>query len=252
MDRLAMTEQAPPVNALQSNLKHVSTPPSWRAGIAGIGVIDSGFLLLESLRILGRARVSELTKESGLPRTTVYRLLCQLAAVGAVERVGAHYRLGASLLALGRHVTPMEQLRTLARRPMIELAAATPAHVNLCTTAGHASVYLDVYCGPDRLPFRQMAGEPIPARLASARVLTTNVDFAVDDGRTTDGVSSAAKAIPLPNGQMAAVGIAVALPHVPHALIARLLTTANRINALLGAQSPPSHHINRQRLGFAP
>jgi hypothetical protein len=51
---------------------------------------------------------------------------------------------------------------------------------------------------------------------------------------------------------MAAVGIAVTLPHVPHALIGRLLATANRINVLLGAQSPPSDHINRQRLGFAP
>ena len=43
---------------------------------------------------MGRARLTELTSESGLPRTTVYRLLGQLAAVGVVERIGAHYRLG--------------------------------------------------------------------------------------------------------------------------------------------------------------
>ena len=57
---------------------------------SGPGVIESAFGLLEVLCALGRARVSDLTEESGLPRTTVYRLLGQLAAVGAVERVGAH------------------------------------------------------------------------------------------------------------------------------------------------------------------
>ena len=56
---------------------------------SGPGVMESAFGL-EVLCALGRARVSDLTEESGLPRTTVYRLLGQLAAVGAVERVGAH------------------------------------------------------------------------------------------------------------------------------------------------------------------
>ena len=40
----------------------------------------------ESLRELGNARVSELQRDSGLPRTTVFRLLSQLEEVGAVER----------------------------------------------------------------------------------------------------------------------------------------------------------------------
>ena len=82
----------------------------------------------------GRARLTDLTEEAGLPRTTVYRLLGRLAAVGAVERIGAHYRLGPGLLSLGQHVTPMERLRAIAQRPLIELAAATPAHVGLGTT----------------------------------------------------------------------------------------------------------------------
>ena len=51
---------------------------------------------------LGRARLTDLTEESGLPRTTVSRLLGQLAAVDAVDRVGTHYRLGPGLLALGQ------------------------------------------------------------------------------------------------------------------------------------------------------
>jgi DNA-binding IclR family transcriptional regulator len=240
-----MTEPMEPADVFQSELKHASTNRTWRAGA---GVIDSAFGLLEGLRHLGHARVSELTEESGLPRTTVYRLLCQLAAVGAVERVGTYYRLGTNLLVLGQHVTPMERLRSAAQRPMIELAAATPAHVNLCTTAGDASVYLDVYSGPGRLPFRQIAGEVIPTDAASARVLTTNVDFAVDDGHTISGISCAAQAIPLSNGQLAAVGIVVALPQLPRALLKPLRATAHRISVRLAAQLQIRDHTNGRGL----
>jgi hypothetical protein len=83
--------------------------------VGGPGVIESAFGLLELLRALGRARLAELTKESGLPRATVHRLMGQLAAVGAVERIGAYYRLGSNLLSLGQHVTPLERLRAGCR-----------------------------------------------------------------------------------------------------------------------------------------
>jgi DNA-binding IclR family transcriptional regulator len=210
---------------------------------SGPGVIESAFGLLEVLCALGRARVSDLTEESGLPRTTVYRLLGQLAAVGAVERVGAHYRLGASLLVLGQHVTPMEQLRTLAQLPMIELAAAAPVHVSLGTTTSGAPIYLDVIGGRERLPFHQAAGAPMPVRSAAARVLAAGVDFAVDDGNTIDGVSCAAQAIPLPNGEVAALGIVVPLPHLPPSLLVPLRVTAQRIAVLVAAQGPVAARV---------
>jgi DNA-binding IclR family transcriptional regulator len=205
---------------------------------AGHGVIESAFGLLEILCALGRARVSDLTEESGLPRTTVYRLLCQLAAVGAVERTGAHYRLGASLLVLGQHVTPMERLRILAQRPMIELAATTPAHVILGATTSGVPIYLDVLSGPERLPLRLAVGEPMPARSASARALAAGVDLAVDDGDTMAGISCAALAISLPNGGVAAVGIVVPFPQLPRPLLGPLRVTAHRIGALLAARTP--------------
>ena len=73
---------------------------------------------------------TDLAEESGLPRTTVHRLLGQLAAVGAVERAGVHYRLAAGLLVLGQHVTPMERLRSLAQRPLIELGRRRRPHTS--------------------------------------------------------------------------------------------------------------------------
>jgi DNA-binding IclR family transcriptional regulator len=224
------------VDVLRAELKRAAVNRN-RRNDAGPSVIESAFGLLEALCALGRARVSELTEESGLPRTTVHRLLGQLAAVGAVERTGAHYRLGASLLVLGRHVTPMERLRTLAQRPMIELAATTTVHVILGMTASDGPIYLDVFSGRERLPVRLVAGEPMPSRSAGTRVLAGGVDFAVDDGATMTGVSCAVHAIPLPNGGLAAVGVVVPLAHLPRSLLGPLRGTAHRIGALLSAQS---------------
>ena len=205
---------------------------------AGQGVIESAFGLLEILRALGRARLTDLTEESDLPRTTVYRLLGQLSAVGAVERIGSHYRLGPGLLTLGQHVTPMERLRAIAQRPLIELAAATPAHVGLAATTARSPMYLEVLTGRDRLPFRREPGEPLPAASAGARVLTPGVSFAVDDSSSIDGVSCAAHAIPLPGGDVAAVGIVVPMSRLPRGVLVPLRAAANRISALLAVQTP--------------
>jgi DNA-binding IclR family transcriptional regulator len=208
-------------------------------GEAGPGVIESAFGLLEILRGYGRARLTDLTRESGLPRTTVYRLLGQLAEVAAVDRVGSYYRLGPGLLTLGQHVVPMERLRDLAQRPLIELAAATPAHVGLVISTSATSMYLEVLRGRDRLPFRREPGEPAPACSAGARVLRSGLPFVVDDGDSIEGVSCAAHAIRLPDGETACVGIVVPLPRLPRGMLGPLRTTAHRIDTLLAAHAPP-------------
>jgi DNA-binding IclR family transcriptional regulator len=234
MSSMGLEEAA--VDIIRSELKHIAAKRNGRED-AGPGVIESAFGLLELLCALGRARVTELAEESGLPRTTVHRLLGQLAAVGAVEKTGVHYRLAAGLLVLSQHVTPMERLRSLAQRPLIELAAATPAHVYLGMATSAAPVYLDVFNGPRRLPFQLTAGDRMPARSAGTRALAAGVDFAVDDGDTMAGISCAARAIPLPDG-VAAVGIIVPRGHLPRSLLGPLRATAYRITALLEAVAP--------------
>jgi hypothetical protein len=202
----------------------------------GPGVIRSAFGLLELLRVLGRARLADLTRESGLPRTTVHRLMGQLAAVGAVERIDAHYRLGPNLLTLGQHVTPLERLRAVAQRPLIELAAATPAHVGLLAMAATGPIYLDVFVGRGRLPFRREPGEPAPSGSAAARLLQAGRPaLAIDDGSSIDGVSCAAHVLSLPGGDVACVGVAVPLPRLPRALLAPLRAATSRIAMLLAA-----------------
>lgn len=65
-------------------------------------IIDKAFLILEVFN--GDERVltlSEITKASGLPKSTVHRVIARLVAHGAVERHGDRYKLGIGLVQLG-------------------------------------------------------------------------------------------------------------------------------------------------------
>jgi DNA-binding IclR family transcriptional regulator len=216
------------------------------ARAVGPGVIESAFDLLELLRGLGRLRLAELTKESELPRTTVYRLLGQLRAVGAVERVGAHYRLGPSLLSLAHHVTPLDQLRAVAQRPLIELAASTRAQVALLSMSGNVPIYLELLRGAV-LPLRREPGEPAPANSAAERVLRSGERLAINDGSSMYGVSCAAHLLKLPGGEVAAVSVVVPTSRFPRELVAPLKSTVARIAGQLDAQT--SRWLPAQRGG---
>jgi IclR family transcriptional regulator, acetate operon repressor len=125
---------------------------------AARGVIETAFGLLASLRALGPVRVSELQRHSGLPRTTVHRLLRQLEEVGAAERSRERWRLGPTLITFGAGVAAEPRLRAVARRPLMDLANASGARVELCVeTAGHG-VVVDVMPGTRSLAHEQEPG----------------------------------------------------------------------------------------------
>jgi DNA-binding IclR family transcriptional regulator len=110
-------------------------------------VIRGAFALLTSLSRLGSARVSELQRDSGLPRTTVHRLLTQLEQVGAAERSSGRWRLGPAIMALGASVPAQPRLRAVARRPMMDLASATGAIIGLSVEMAGEGMVIDVLPG---------------------------------------------------------------------------------------------------------
>ncbi|CUU56271.1 DNA-binding transcriptional regulator, IclR family [Parafrankia irregularis] len=75
------------------------------AGKSGQGVLERAFQLLEAVSGEGTAGLSRLARLADLPKATTYRLLDQLVAVGAVERVHSAYRVGPAVHRM-RNVRP--------------------------------------------------------------------------------------------------------------------------------------------------
>jgi IclR family transcriptional regulator, acetate operon repressor len=205
-------------------------------------VIRGAFDLLESLHDLGAARVSDLQRTCGLPRTTVHRLLAQLEEVGAVERCGPQWRLGRTLIELGAKVPAEPRLRSVARRPLLDLAYATRALVALNVQIADRSVVVEVLPGVRRLPLEPDPGMVISdARLAVVRAHAQasfgDLRPVLDAGRVHPGISCAAAPLRLSPRDVAVVWLM--LPGgagVPDPVLAATRRTAGQIASAL---SPP-------------
>lgn len=210
------------------------------AGPAPRPVIHGAFDLLASLNRLGSARVSELQRDCGLPRTTVHRLLSQLAEVGAVERAAAgRWRLGATMVELGAEVPAQPHLRSLVRRPLMDLAREAGAYVAFCVELAGRGVIIEALPGRDRLAWELGPGKPLKiAEMAAARALVRarGVDSrpVIDVGKVDPGISCAAVPLRLPSRDAAAVWLMVpGGSGVPAPLVAAVRRTTGRIASAL-------------------
>jgi DNA-binding IclR family transcriptional regulator len=110
-------------------------------------VIDATFALLESLHRMGPSRVSDVQRDSALPRTTIHRLLRQLQSVGAAQCTEGRWSVGPTLVELGSGPPTDSWVRDVARRPLLELARLTGVLVALSVeSTGHGRV-IDVLPG---------------------------------------------------------------------------------------------------------
>lgn len=108
-----------------------------------MAVLDA---LGESTRTLG---VSDLSRRTGLPKSSVQRLVRTMTEVGLLERRDAGYCLGLRMFELGQRVPRQRDLRDAARPYMADLREVTRLTVNLAVLDGPEIVYLDVVRGPD-------------------------------------------------------------------------------------------------------
>lgn len=132
------------------------------AGESPRSVLGEAFALLGCLRGLGTARVSDVQRACGLPRTTVSRLLLQLQQVGAVERADGRWRLGPTVMELGSEIPAEPRLRAVAQRPLVELAKATGGLVALSVDVAGRGLVVDVLPGN-----HPVAVEPRPGMMLS-------------------------------------------------------------------------------------
>lgn len=100
--------------------------------------------------------LAEISRRTGLPKSTAHRLLATLVSLGAVERVGSAYRLGMRMFEIGEHVPRKRDLREAALPFMEDLYEVT-----------HETVHLAVLDGPEVLYIERIQGHHKHRQLAS-------------------------------------------------------------------------------------
>jgi IclR family transcriptional regulator, acetate operon repressor len=204
-------------------------------------VVDGAFGLLTLLHRFGSARVSELQRVSGLPRTTVHRLLRQLEDVGAVERSDSRWRLGPRLIELGADVPAAPRLRSVARRPLMDRAKASGELVALSVELAGQGLVIDVLPGTRRLPLEPTPGSvlevaPSAALRAHEQARRGDLRPVIDAGGADPRVSCVAAPLRLSPRDVGAVWLMVpGGAGVPAWMVAATRRTADRIAAQLSS-----------------
>nr|WSX74700.1 helix-turn-helix domain-containing protein [Streptomyces sp. NBC_00899] len=204
----------------------------------GRGVLEGAFRLMTVLDEAGQAGLTSLAARTGLPKTTAYRLLRQLAELGAVERHADTYRMGPRMFRLGQGWEPCPGLRTAAREPVRRLVAATGAMVGVSTLGEGRTLMLDWapgqdaalapllkvsswpwFTAPGKAQAADRAGlvpEPLPGFWAREAAAIRKRGAAFDRGTVVAGVNWTAVAVL--DGSGTAVGALCALTTVPNRL----------------------------------
>jgi DNA-binding IclR family transcriptional regulator len=91
--------------------------------------------------------VSEIARRCLLPKTTVHRLVHELADSGFLVRDGTGYRLGPWLFELGQHVSSHRSLRLMAAPYLEDLSRATGETVMLGLPGNGEVLFAEKYVG---------------------------------------------------------------------------------------------------------
>ncbi len=107
--------------------------------------------------------LSELSRRTKLPLTTVHRLAGELTRHGLLERDDEQrYRIGLRLWEIASTASRAVDLRELARPVLQDLYTATREVVQLAVLDGNEAVYLDRLSGPESVHVVTRVGGRLP------------------------------------------------------------------------------------------
>lgn len=128
-----------------------------------VTVVGRAALLLDCLAAGDSPGISELARRSGLAKTTVFRLVRELASCGLVEVTGDGARLGMRLFELGSSVPRQRSLAEAALPYMRDLQQATGDTVHLAVLDRAEVVYLQILRGRGTRQLPSRVGGRMPA-----------------------------------------------------------------------------------------
>ena len=112
--------------------------------------------------------VSELSRRSGLPKSTTARLAAELTTYGFLERTdSADFRLGTKLFELGELASSQRKLREVALPYMADLRQVSRQTVHLGVLAGTDVVYVEIVRSRDAPRMPSQVGGRLPAHAAA-------------------------------------------------------------------------------------
>lgn len=107
--------------------------------------------------------ISELSRRSGLAKSTTHRLVGELVRLGLLEQAGPSVRLGMQLFELGQLVPRQRTLKDAALPFMEDLREATQNNVHLAVLEGVEVVYVEILRVRDSQPLPSRVGGRMPA-----------------------------------------------------------------------------------------
>ncbi|WP_409235639.1 helix-turn-helix domain-containing protein [Streptomyces sp. PA5.6] len=137
----------------------------------GRGVLEGAFALLEELRRVGEARLTELGTRTGLPKATVHRLLTQLSDLGAVEQCAGRYRLGPTIARLDQSRDHHRLLGRASALPLHQLKVFTGATVCVVAPSTDGMTVIHGIPGAIRDFFPHLPGQTLPPDSAADIVM---------------------------------------------------------------------------------
>ncbi len=140
--------------------------PSWQPDPPAAetpSILSKAFDLLRAFNPHERVMtLSELSRASGLPKSTVHRLLARLVELGAVEHHRSGYKIGLALLQLGS-ATPAGYMRDVAMPYLASLHRWSGLTVHMGVLRQFDVVYLEKLSPPDTPSTIATVGSRLPA-----------------------------------------------------------------------------------------
>ncbi|MDP5182533.1 IclR family transcriptional regulator [Blastococcus sp. BMG 814] len=117
-------------------------------------------------------RLTELSRRSGVPKASAYRLAQELVQWGLLERVGDGYQLGVKVFELGQRVPIAATLRRVSRPLLADLFATTRTTIHLAVLDGGHVLYIEKVAGEANIHSHSEVGGRLPATCtATGKVL---------------------------------------------------------------------------------
>jgi len=147
-------------------------------------VIDRVFCVLESCAASGRPlTLVDLSKRTGLPKTTVHRVCWKLVERGMLAHRGDGFEVSPKLFALGSMSPNLRRLRAIAMPWLHELTARTGWATNLAILADGRALVVDEVYGRGSRSMPRMIGARLPlhATAIGKALLAGFSDESLDD-----------------------------------------------------------------------